>query len=41
MHIVLKGFFRCVCGKLHCYGGITVTSRCPACERSLNGIAQS
>ncbi len=26
--MILQGFFKCVCGKLHSYGGITLETKC-------------
>ena len=31
----MMGFFRCRCGKIHCYGGLTRTSMCPRCGTNL------
>lgn len=36
MGIILRGFFRCVCGKLHMYSGTAINSKCPNCKRDLN-----
>lgn len=37
MRYVNVGFFRCLCSKVHCYGGITATSRC-TCGRNLQTV---
>ena len=35
MSVILTGFFKCGCGKLHCYGGVTHATTCPGCGRDL------
>lgn len=32
--MIIRGFFVCSCGKLHCYGGMGLDSRC-TCGRRL------
>lgn len=37
-NMILQGFFRCPCGKLHSYGGVSVISQCPECGRCLECV---
>lgn len=32
--MIISGFFRCSCGKIHCYGGLNIGSLC-VCGRKL------
>ena len=31
----INGFMRCVCGKIHSIGGLSLTSKCPNCLSDL------
>jgi len=36
--MIISGFFRCLCEKIHSVGGITLTSRCPKCNTRLFSV---
>jgi hypothetical protein len=37
--MILKGFFKCPCGKIHTHGGLSPSSVCPQCGRELYTLA--
>lgn len=37
--MILNGFFKCPCGKIHTHGGLTPSSVCPQCGRELYTLA--